>query len=199
MEQRINFYDKLDRPGKDWLNLTFIALICALVLFVMGAISVTMMSMQRSSYKQLSDLHSDIDQIRKNVNELMVVQQRSADNTIFLRKIELLEAERLIKSRVSSALQLHPFEGGVGFTGYMSALASHSERGLWFTRIVLQDAGKNIELGGMVKDPESVPRYLQALQSQDIFAGHQFSMMRIAPSAQEKWLYEFELLTKPGN
>ena len=197
IEQRINFYPLLERPGKDWLNSKFIAVASVLMMFSVGVIYVVLSSKQTALYNQLADIHSDIDIARKNANELRIAQQRSIDKSVFTQRIADLEAELALKRQVSHVLSLHPIQGGVGFTRHMEALGSHPIRGMWFTGISIEDGGKEIVLRGRVKKPDMVPQFLQALSVEPVFKGQEFSNLVIKPAEKENWLYDFELRTSP--
>jgi hypothetical protein len=199
IEQRVNFYPLLERPGKDWLNSAFILFSAGITLFIVGCVYVVLSSKHSALYSQLGDVRAEIDLARKNANELRVVQQRSFDKSIFTKRIKELEAELSLKRQVDHVLSLNPVEGGVGFTKHMEALGSHPMRGMWFTTIKISGGGGDVLLAGKVKNPDLVPRYLQALAAEDVFQGHEFSSLLIQPSETEDWLYDFELRTEPEN
>lgn len=197
LPQRVNFFDVLERPVKDWFGLNFMLVLLLLFVVLIGLWGMFMVSNNSGLHKQLSDIKHKAERLQKNVNELAAVQQRSVNKNIFAQKIVILKDEYASKARVVSALDLHPWEGGKGFSQQMKGLASHGERGMWFTTIKLDDSGEDIELTGYTRNPASVPRYLKALQGEPTFSGHQFTQVGIRPKTTDKNLYRFDLVTTP--
>lgn len=197
LPQRINFFDQLDRPVKDWFSFNFMLVLLLALIILIGMWAMFMVSSNSGLHKQLSDVKHNTDRLQKNVNELAAVQQRSANKSIFIEKIKVLKAEYASKVRIVSALDQHPWEGGTGFSQQMKGLASHGEPGMWFTAIRLDDSGQDISLNGFTRNPASIPRYLKALQGEAIFSGHQFTKIGIRPEAKDRNLYRFELITTP--
>lgn len=197
LPQRINFFDALERPVKDWFGLNFMLVLLLLFAILVGLWAMFMVSSNSGLHKQLSDVKHKAERLQKNVNELTAAQQRSVNKNIFVQKINMLKAEYASKARIVSALDEHPWEGGKGFSQQMKGLASHGERGMWFTAIKLGDSGDDIELTGYTRNPASVPRYLKSLQGEPIFSGHQFTQVGIRPEGTDKNLYRFDLITTP--
>lgn len=197
LPQRINFYELLDRPVKDWFSLNLMLIFLAVFSVFTGVWAMFMVSSNSGLHKELSDVKHKVSRLQKNVDELTAVQQRSMDKRIFVEKIQRLKAEYASKARIVNALDQHPLEGGKGFSKQMKALANHTERGMWFTHISLADSGKNIKLNGFTRNPASIPRYLKALQREAVFQGHEFNQVVIRPDVADKSLYRFDLVTVP--
>ena len=83
---------------------------------------------------------------------------------------------------------------GVGFAAYFSGLARNTLDGLWFRNVVLAAGGEQMLLKGQTIEPELVPRLLQTLATEQVFAGRTFRKVSFERREGEAGaLIDFEL------
>jgi hypothetical protein len=83
------------------------------------------------------------------------------------------------------------------FSEHLQGLARQQIDGLWFTLIHLQQGGDQLALNGFSRRPEYLPRYLQKLSSEPVYAGHNFSVFRMSlPEPAADNLLSFEVRAK---
>ena len=81
-----------------------------------------------------------------------------------------------------------------GFAAYFSGLARNTLDGLWFQNVVLSSGGEEMFLKGRTIEPELVPRLLQTLATEQVFAGRTFRKVSFERLETESGaLIDFEL------
>ena len=72
------------------------------------------------------------------------------------------------------AIAGHAGTGSGGFSAYFSGLARNTLDGLWFNNVAVSAGGEEMLLRGQATEPELVPRLLQTLAKEQVFAGRTF-------------------------
>lgn len=194
MEQRVNFFTDLNRPVRDWLNLSFIASLLLAVLLFYSAIIAAQILQQRSLQNQLAEVRNKFSDVRNNYNKLASVQQKHVDKNVYIRRIDALTEDLSIKNSIVQALRQIQQDHTQGFVEPLKALASHPEKGLWLQRIKIR--GSDLLMAGFVHQPKSLPVYLEKLKTERYFSGKTFKALEIKKgSDQPERAYRFLMRT----
>jgi hypothetical protein len=102
------------------------------------------------------------------------------------------EAENRELQRLADHLKTLDAQRSNGFAALLQGLADrHPPRGLWLTRIRLQEGGDDLALQGLTQDQELLPLYLQSLGQSSAFSGRDFARFNLQRDAQD--LLQFRL------
>lgn len=171
MSQQINLLPK----SKSRHSPAFVALLIlgfvALAIFATWGVKRSMLAGARAdeaaSAVQLKELTAQLDQ------------------RIRVRAAELNAEIAALKPRAEAAEQVLTLSATVGKTDgyavYFSALAAVREDGLWLTDVVVDKAGKSLQLGGLSLDKDAVLRYTQRLNAALAASGIKLTTLEMTP------------------
>ncbi len=133
------------------------------------------------------------------LSELQKLQQELA-----LRKKDMNLARRLTertaelanKQKVLNILSRDEFGNTKGFIEHVSGLARQRIEGLWLTKIRIANGGTDVALHGITLKAELVPKYLQRLSSEKVFAGTEFESLSMVRQKKKKQWLDFSLKNK---
>lgn len=133
-----------------------------------------------------NSMSQELDQLKARKAQLQ--KDRTLDNEIIALKNDLKFRRQLLAS-----IDPESSDVGSGFAKHLGGLARQHVDGLWFTQIQLTEGGQQLALLGSTRQPEYVPQYLQKLSSEEVFAGHQFRVLRMSITADRTDILNFEL------
>lgn len=110
-------------------------------------------------------------------------------------EVAQLTRERDAKSRLLQLLATHELGNRTGFSEHAAGLARQRVNGLWLRSVHIGEGGDDIALAGSALQPELVPRFLQALGDEAVFAGRAFASLRIERSKDDPAVLDFALRT----
>ncbi len=124
-----------------------------------------------------------------------------------IRKKDATLAKRIIKStkelankqKVLSILSQDEFGNTDGFIEHISGLARQRIDGLWLTQIRIAGGGTDIALHGITSKPALLPKYLQRLAAEKVFAGTEFQSLLMARQKKKKQWLSFSLQNKKAD
>ena len=183
--QHINLAHQLDRQveppfsaRQQILALGGIAVLMVLVYTVATISSASVNSSLESAQLENQQVTAELNM--KKAEKLRQQQNPQLDN-------EIAVLERGILFRREMLAGIDPEQDGKvsDFAEHLSGLSRQHIKGLWFTKIQLQQSGKQIVLLGQTRQPEFVPRFLQKLAAEPVFAGQQFKVLRM--NIPENW------------
>jgi len=117
------------------------------------------------------------------------VAQRKPDPRL-VETVQKLERRVEIKRQVLAVLSGRSFGNTEGFVPQLTGLARQRIEGLWLTGLRLHAGGTRLDMTGNALKPELVPRYLQRLANEDVFAGTAFRTFRLDRSAERPaWIH----------
>lgn len=90
-------------------------------------------------------------------------------------KLQKMEAELINKQTVLTVLSNKKLGNTDGFTQHFEGLARQTIKGLWITRAHFIQGGTILDIQGESNHPDLVPKYLQALSSEQAFKGSEFN------------------------
>ena len=194
--QQVNLYrDELKTPKLNYsasmvlqLSIIFLIVFSAAVSFryfqlqQQQALLVVKQQEQKIALAELQKLQAEIS-IRKKDTTL---SKKITDKTIELTN----------KRKVLGILSRDEFGNTEGFIGHISGLARQRIDGLWLTKIRIASGGTDIALGGTTSKPALLPKYLQRLSAEKVFAGTEFQSLKMSRQEKKnKWL-DFSLQNK---
>ncbi|HEB87741.1 MAG TPA: hypothetical protein ENI68_12115 [Gammaproteobacteria bacterium] len=80
-----------------------------------------------------------------------------------------------------------------GFTKHVSGLARQRIPGLWLTQVRISQGGASLGMKGQALKAELLPRYLQRLSTEPVFAGKAFEMLLMSRDHDQPGRVDFEL------
>lgn len=150
-------------------------------------------------------------QQQKNEHVLSQKKQKTAmanlqklQTELSLRKKDATLAKRIMertkelsnKQKVLNILSRDEFGNTKGFIDHVSGLARQRIDGLWLTQIRIASGGTNVSLTGTTNKPSLLPKYLQRLSAEKVFAGTEFESLLMARQAKKKQWLDFSLKNK---
>jgi len=106
-----------------------------------------------------------------------------------------LAAERDAKVRLLRLLTNESLGNTTGFSEQVSGLARRRVPGLWLRQIRIRRGGHELSLAGSAIEPELVPRFVQQLGLEPVFAGSDFRTLRMERPEDETRRIDFTLAT----
>lgn len=134
---------------------------------------------QAAKMAQLETLQAQIQARRKNAQ--------------LQAKVDALTLEISNRQKVMKVLGEQRFGNIEGFTEHVSGLARQRLDGLWFTEVRISHGGQTLGLKGEALKAELLPRYLQRLSTEMIFAGKAFEMLSMSRNHDQPRRMDFEL------
>ena len=195
MSQQINLYQPIFRKEKRIFSAVTISYSLGMVLVALLTIYgfgrwqvvgletevVRLEGQERASLERLERLTRDFD--RDAAGNSPAEELRQATDVLESRK------------RILQALAGGAVGGTGGFSEQLAAFARQRLDGLWLSRVILSGRGQQLRLEGHVTKPEFVPRYLQNLAEEPVFAGTGFTNFAIQRPADGRGPMEFLVST----
>lgn len=152
-------------------------------------------------------------QLQQHQNSLVEKQQKQKvvmaelqkiQAELSLRKKDAALAKRIMdktkelsnKQKVVGILSRDEFGNTKGFIEHISGFARQRTEGLWLTQILIAGGGTNISLQGTTSKAELLPRYLQRLSAEKVFAGTEFQSLVMTRQEKKKQWLNFSLQNK---
>lgn len=195
--QQINLYQPMLRKARKVFSARALAQSLAVIVVALVAIGGFGQWQLSSLERELMRARAQQLESAQRVEQLRaMVPVRPADAAL-QQRVEVLQQEQATKQRVLSALSGSRPGNHQGFVEQLEGLARQSLDGLWLTRVEIAGAGTVLGLHGRAVSPELLPRYLQRLGDEPVFAGTEFRSFVMAQGARESSV-EFTLDTR-GN
>lgn len=110
--------------------------------------------------------------------------------------VESMRREARLKRELLDRISGSELGETAGFSGALEGLGRQRLQGLWLTRIVLADGGREMRLHGNSQDAALVPRFIQQLGVEAGFQGRGFRQLRMERSERLRDTVEFQLATQ---
>lgn len=112
------------------------------------------------------------------------------------REVARLAAERDGKTRLLRLLGSASLGNVEGFSPQLSGLARERVEGLWLRGVAIGRGGGDLLLRGSALEPELLPRFIQQLGREEIFAGRVFRSLRMERAEEAPGRLDFVLSTR---
>lgn len=189
MSQQINLYQRASRKPQEALDTRMMGYV------LLGAFALLALTYGYTGWGYWS-LERDL--VRLNAQETAARQQvAELDQRYPMRQksqqleteVKRLEAELAGKTRALAALSGEGLAGNTeGFSRYLEGIARRCPTGMWLTGISITEGGARLTLSGSTLRPELVPRFLQELAAEEVFAGREFKVFQLKrdPAAPDR-------------
>ncbi len=191
--QHLNLYDQLDKyvepafSARQQLRAVFA------VSAVMILVAITLWLGQIGLQSELESLQQEQQAVAAELERQKAEKARLENDPELDREIERLKRNVEFRQRLLANIAPEGKMLEKGFADHLSGLARQTMDGLWFTEIQLQSGGQEMALLGRTRDPAFLPKYLQKLSGENVFAGHNFRVFRMNVPTERKDLLDFEL------
>lgn len=183
MSQQLNLYDLALKPKREWLKLEYVLAAAVLVLLLLGGLATWGYQREAAELAQLQRHETQLKSTQAQLVELAAMQaQRRPDPAL---EQEIAARRQFLKQKQEVLALLESGEVGQvqGFSPVMAALARQVPEGLWLQGFDLQSGGRSMLLeGGLMSEP-LLPRLVQNLNQEPLFAGRHFAALQMSPVA----------------
>ncbi len=170
------------------------------LLLAMGAVSGLMLVLSLVYVLQVTELEEKLETARAGQNAKMAqletlqtqIQARQKDKQL-QAEVDALMPEISNRQKVMKVLGQQRFGNIEGFAEHVSGLARQRIDGLWLTEIRISRGGEALGMKGQLLKAELLPRYLQRLSTETIFAGKVFETLSMLRNHERPGRMAFEL------
>ena len=173
VRQQVNLLAPMFRKQRVLFSARVTVLLCGLVALLLAMIYTITAIRGASLAAEEERLTAQRDVAAKRLNELALQMQGQARDASGDAEISALTAERDRKAQALAALSQREFGNTSGFSPQFIGLARQRLNGLWLTRINV--SGREIALDGVALSEELIPKYLDKLGNESVFAGTEFA------------------------
>ncbi len=185
MSQQVNLYQpRFRKQSQRFSGKTILQAAALVVLGILG--------LYGYGYWQLEGLRTEVAQVKARHDRLAarveeVSRKLSAKTRNKTLEQEIARLERLVaaRARIQQILEGDIFANTDGYSEFLLALARQHVAGIWLTGFSIVGAGERLMLKGRTTVPELVPRYMQRLGDEEVLAGIEFQVFRMARPADE--------------
>lgn len=197
MIQQINLYQAGVFEKKEPLpaNTMLVAAGAALALLLLIYAIAQWQTLRLSHH--LAELRAQQTRAAQRLAELHGQYLPKGKSRLLEQEIDRLRAGRDARLPLLDLLAAKPFGNTTGFSPHLEGLARQSVEGMWLRRIVLGAGGAKVTLEGRTLRPELVPRYLQQLAREEVFAGLEFTRLQLTRADDRPGYVDFLLETAP--
>jgi MSHA biogenesis protein MshI len=187
--QYINLYDDSLRPSKDLLTLDNVAIALAVTVVLLMGLAAFGMARSGEEMRSFKVAEAKLRQAQEQLTVVALQHASRKQDPELAQALELTRQQLAAKRDVLERLKGGRFGERNGFSTYFLALAGIELEGLWITAfdVNVAPAGQNLEVRGRMLNESLLPRYVQALGRQSVFAGREFAALninRIEPKAE---------------
>ena len=191
--QQINLYQERFRKQKSRLS-------SARLLKAVAALAGLMLGLGLLFLLQAGQRQAQLDTLQAQQKAKMAqlaslqqqVQSRHKDAALQAR-VDALMREIDTKQKIMKILGEQRFGNIEGFTGHVRGLARQRLDGLWLTQVRIGQGGATLGMKGRALKAALLPRYLQRLSGETVFAGKTFETLSMERDAEQPGQVLFEL------
>ena len=177
--QRINLCPNQDTP----LNVQFsfvhmiLCMLACIALFFLISVG-TFIAQYKAQY-DVGNFKSTADSLNDGLTDAKRKIFSEEERQALIAHIDKLEQQRAHLEKMATTLQQLQLNDKPGFSEYFAALSRYGIPGLWLTKFVFAAGGNSITLEGSTVDAEFVPKLVQRLGNDEVFAGKKFKNFKI--------------------
>lgn len=190
MQQQINLFQPVFRREAKVFSARTLAQILALAL-VLGVAGSALLQLQLAKHAATRDLLDG--QYRKLESQLLTLEAQADTGQLAALDTRIKDLETRLANGATELAEIQGLllERSTGFAPVLEALALHPLSGLWLTGIHLQDG--ELQLQGIVLDPELIPRYLDLLAEDAALAHWSLATVQLERVADQPGQLQFTL------
>ena len=195
--QQVNLYTEQFRPRVVVLPLKQILMLCVFLVAILSVLGIWLSSEAQEQELQALAQIAKAEELQSKIEALAYKVGLLKQDESLLRHNRKLSAQIKAREQMLSSLGSVAVRDSIGFSPYLIGLARQKLDQLWLRRIHIADAGNSLWLEGSTRKASLVPSYLQALNAEDIFAGHAFSVFELL--VQEEGVATIDFILKSKN
>ena len=196
MRQQVNLLAPMFRKQRALFSARVSLAICALVAVALGLIYAATAWRGAALAREQARLETARDTATRRLNEFAGQFQGKARDESLAAEVAALTQERDRKRQAFAALSRQELANTAGFSPHFMGLARQRLNGLWLTRVEVTGAGADMALDGIALSEELIPRYLEKLGSESVFAGIEFGHAQLQRVSEGGNQLRFELRTQ---
>lgn len=189
--QQINLYTAELHPRQQRLNLNRSAAIWGLALALGASLSLAQHIAENRAADRLATTEAALKQAQAAIDQAKTELALRKPSPALVAQTRQLEAEAQAKDALLLALEQGAPLLRQGFSPALAGLARHPLEGLWLTHIEI--VGADLNLSGMARDAELVPRYVETLGTDASLGRGVYQSLKMTGAAQAPGLLQFEL------
>lgn len=194
MRQQVNLLAPMFRKQRALFSAQVSLLIILLFSAALGLIYLGMSWRSAMLGSEQARLESERTTVTNRLNELASQFQGKGQSHALDAQVAALTQERDRKAQALSALSRRELGNTQGFSPLFTSLARQRLNGLWLTHIEM--GGAQMALTGITLSEELIPRYLQKLGNEPVFAGTSFEEASLQRRSDGGNQIEFVLRTR---
>jgi len=173
--QQINLYHKTLKKKSLVFSFQHMVSGAVALLIVLGLIQVINEIVYYTTQSQLKDNAKLLLERSQRLTTLQASLPKLQSDSNLKAQLKQVEKDLISKQRVLSVLSNKKLGNTSGFTQQFTGLARQTIQGLWITRAHFIQGGTVLDIQGKSNHPDLVPKYLQALSSEEAFKGTEFN------------------------
>lgn len=185
VKQSINLYLPRFQPAQLPAEVKKLFMVLAVTIFL-SLLSVAIGAAYASYYKGQREV-SEQKKVQLSTQLEKIISQvpdKTPDKNL-IEKLNKKENLLIKKQKVIAYLYRDTINEGESFTSLISQLSRQKIDGVWLSKIEILNKGKDVQLYGYAKYPNSVSSYLEMLSNQPSYQGRGFK--RIEIKKLERW------------
>ncbi len=187
--QQINLYQDEFRPRREVLSARQVATGLGILLGLLVLLSAWQGWRNDRLAEEVAALRRTVETEEARVAELRRTVEARKPDPALAAEVDRLAQRVEVKRRVLTVLTGRTFGNTTGFVPQLAGLARQRIEGLWLTGLRLHAGGTRLDMEGNALRPELVPRYLQRLANEPVFAGTAFETFRLdRPEQRPEWI-----------
>lgn len=194
MNQKINLYRGVVdiQPELSFRHILWIYFIAGMVLFVFQGI---LFILANANERKLGEVLQQQVTLKKEMDSKTsqdTIGQGSAD---LQAQVDLLTKNKQKKEKILTFLREKSLDTMDGFSEYLLGLSRSIIDGVWFTEIVFDQGGKEIELLGRAQEARLIPKLLESLNSEPTYDKKLFTQFEIVQDQTGESTITFDIKT----
>lgn len=197
--QQVNLYqDELRKQELNFsaIQLAQLSLVFILVLALVSGFKFWQLQQQQQTLAQQQQKQQQAMAELQKLQQVLASRQK---DLALARRLDEKSRELANKQKVLAILSQDEFGNTHGFTAHITGLARQRLEGLWLTQLRIAEGGTDISMFGTTSSPSLLPKYLQRLSAEKVFAGTEFKNMLIARQQKKSHWLDFSLQNMKTN
>lgn len=197
--QQVNFYRDELKAQKLNYSAAMLLQLSLFLIVVFSAVTAFQTYQQKQQQLILTAKQQKQKMLIANLKKLQEEFSNRKRDTTLSKRITEKTKELVNKKKVLGILSKDEFGNTTGFIEHVSGLARQRIDGLWLTQIRIASGGTDVALHGITSKPALLPKYLQRLSEEKVFAGTEFKSLLMARQEKKKKWLDFSLQNKKSD
>lgn len=180
MAAHINLYDPALRRQRELFSLATLCAAAAILMLLLGAAGAALHWRAAAARAALAAADAELTRER---GEIAALGTPGGQLATLRRQTTELRAALARKREVIDALRSGGLLRDEAFSAYLGGLARRDVDGLWLTAFSVGPGPAAMEIRGRVADARALPRYLDQLGTDTVFAGRSFASLLVERGA----------------